>query len=102
MSARRAHGIWTIQLGGSRTQLLASLPLLFLLFWFLRLFLELDPRELKASAVINCGGLFGDDVEKLLTMKDPPFAVRPRKGYFPFPFSRPLFLLLFHSLSPTL
>jgi glycerol-3-phosphate dehydrogenase len=39
-------------------------------------------RTLQARTVINCAGLFGDDLEQACLGRAAPYAIRPRKGQF--------------------
>jgi glycerol-3-phosphate dehydrogenase len=42
--------------------------------------LETSQGAVNAEVVVNCAGLFGDLVESIV--RDPPFAIAPRKGQF--------------------
>ena len=39
-------------------------------------------RTFRARTVVNCAGLFGDDLEHSCLLTPPPFEIRPRKGQF--------------------
>jgi glycerol-3-phosphate dehydrogenase len=39
-------------------------------------------RSFRARTVINCAGLFGDELEQACLGKEAPFEIRPRKGQF--------------------
>ena len=49
--------------------------------------MEVNKNHYSAQVIINCGGLWGDDVEKLksnepIEVPDIPFIIKPKKGQF--------------------
>ena len=46
--------------------------------------MEVNKNHYSAQVIINCGGLWGDDVEKLKSIEKPdiPFIIKPKKGQF--------------------
>ncbi len=60
--------------------------------------LETSSGAVRADHVVNCAGLYGDDVERLC-LGDASFEIRPRKGQFVV-FDKPASRLLTHIILP--